>query len=273
MTHLKINNPFNAPVYHEETVSSTMDVSRKLAAEDAQHGTVITSDFQEEGRGRIQGRSWEMERGASLPFTILLRYPRIEDIPAAITLRAGLAVSLAIEDLAPSLGDSVKIKWPNDIMIGSKKVAGILCEVDGGTLNCNVHLGIGINVAQKEFPVYLRDKATSIKREIKPSVWRNEKLEMRNEQKQQDVRFVLLEKMLVRLHNELEIPYKSDWKSGLKKRLYKKGEQVVFIDGIAGSGKEVKGCLIGIGDSGELLILPDGAMEVHSFITGELSFL
>jgi len=256
MTTLKIHNPFNAPVYHEETVTSTMDVSRRLAAEGEPHGTVITADFQEAGRGRGQSRIWQMNRGENLPFTILLRYPRIEDIPQALTLRTGLAVSLAIEDFAPCLRSKVKVKWPNDIMINDKKNVGILCEADGGT----VHIGIGLNVAQKEFPAHLREKATSIAlaagRDITP-----------------DERFILLEKIIARIFEELYLQQNfTDWKTRLEQRLYKKGEQVVFVEGEAGSCKEVRGCLAGIGEGGELLIAPNGETQPRSFVTGELKF-
>jgi len=254
MITLNIKNPFNAPVYYEKTVSSTMDVSRQFAAADEKHGTVITADFQEAGRGRIFGRTWEMESEMSLPFTILLRYPRIEDIKPLLTLRAGLAVSLAVEDFAPSLKSKVMIKWPNDIMIGNKKAAGILCEADGG----NVHLGIGINMSQKEFPVHLSEKAVSVSIASGKDIAYNE-------------RCSLLEKILARLYNELETAANNEALiSGLEQRLYKKGEQVIFIDGAADTGKTVKGRLAGIGEGGELLVEPDGKTAVRSFITGEL---
>jgi len=256
MTKLEISSPFNAPVYHEETVTSTMELSRALANAGEPHGTVIVADFQEAGRGRGQDRSWQMNRLENLPFTIMLRYPRIEDIPPALTLRAGLAVSLAIEDFAPSLRGKVKVKWPNDIMIDSKKAAGILCEAAGGT----VHIGIGINVAQKEFPAHLSDKAISIalaaNRDIAPGE-----------------RFSLLEKILTRLFDELNAPQNAaNWKARLDQRLYKKGEQVVFVEGETGSGKEVRGRLAGIGDGGELLILAEGETQPRFFVTGELMF-
>jgi len=248
MKRIEVFNPFNAPVYHEETVASTMDISRDLAAMNEGHGTVIVADFQEAGRGRIRERSWEMEKKTNLPFTILLRYPHIEAIPAALTLRSGLATALAIEDFAPTLSGSIKIKWPNDIMIGSKKAAGILSEADGGT----VYIGIGINFAQKEFHGILRNKATSIgiasHRDISP-----------NE------RFILLEKILYRLHSELG---STDWKSRLEELLYKTGEKVNFIEGAAESGKVFTGRLTGIGPNGELLM--EGANGARSFITGEL---
>jgi BirA family transcriptional regulator, biotin operon repressor / biotin---[acetyl-CoA-carboxylase] ligase len=257
MTSLKIRNPFNAPVYYEETVSSTMDVSRKLEKENSPHGTVILADFQEAGRGRKRDRRWEMERGANLSFTILLRFSGIEDIPSALTLRAGLAVCLAIEDFAPCLQGSCLVKWPNDILIksvrgeGYKKAVGILCEADGG----NVHLGIGINAAQKEFPLHLREKAISIALAADRDISRDE-------------RYALLEKILSRLYSELGAA--NNWQQRLEQKLYKKDEQVLFIEGAAGSGKEVKGCLTGITDMGELLIIPDGETKPRPFITGEL---
>jgi len=259
MTSLKICNPFNAPVYYEETVSSTMDVSRNLARENSPHGSVILADFQEAGRGRKQDRRWEMERGANLSFTILLRFSGLEDIPPALTLRAGLAVCLAIEDFAPSLQGSCLVKWPNDIMIKPirgkdyKKAVGILCEADGG----NVHLGIGINTAQKEFPSHLMDKAISIALAADMDISQKE-------------RYMLLEKILLRLYDELSAA--NNWKPRLEQKLYKKGEQVLFIEGAAGSGKEIKGLLTGITDIGELLIIPNGEGQARSFITGELVF-
>jgi BirA family biotin operon repressor/biotin-[acetyl-CoA-carboxylase] ligase len=154
MMNLKIPNPFNAPVFHEETVKSTMDVSRLLAARGEPHGAVITADFQTAGRGRGGKRSWNMDRKTNLPFTVLLRYPNIKAVPVALTLRVGLAAALAIEDFAPSLSGVLKIKLPNDIMIGPKIAAGILAETDGET----VHIGVGINVAQKEFPGVLKKR-------------------------------------------------------------------------------------------------------------------
>ncbi|MDR1574718.1 MAG: biotin--[acetyl-CoA-carboxylase] ligase [Treponema sp.] len=261
MRQLAILNPFDAPVYHEETVSSTMDVSRGLAAEGAPHGTVIAADFQEAGRGRRE-RPWNMERG-NIPFTVLLRYGNIEAIPPALTLRTGLAVALAIEELVPGLAGAVTVKWPNDIMIraaldtGAKKAAGILAEAAGGT----VHIGIGINVAQREFPLSLRDKATSISlaagRRIAP-----------------EARFTLLETVLSRLYRELEAPDEkaggADWRGRLEERLYKKGEQVCFIEGAAGSDRIVEGRLAGIGSGGELLITPQGETRARPFVTGEL---
>jgi len=265
MKLLKLNNPFGAPVYHEETVSSTSDLARVLAGQKEPHGTVITADFQEAGRGRLN-RRWVTERGKSLMFTIILRYADASSMPTALTLRVGLAVSLAIEDLAPALaGDSpdspgsVRIKWPNDVMINARKAAGILTEADGE----NVFIGVGVNVAQQEFPEEYRSKAGSIIHSF-PTLAKN-------------ARFDLLEKILSRLYAEIENPTVESltaeggtWCERLLTRLYKKGETVTFAEGAADSEDLVEGILSGLGPGGELLIIPKGEVKERSFITGEL---
>ena len=251
-----VPNPFSAPVYHTETASSTMDISRGLLSRGEPHGTVIAADYQENGRGRIPGRLWQTEDKMSLPFTILLRYLKTENIPPALTLRAGLALSLAIEEFSQCLRGHVKIKWPNDIMINNKKAAGILCESDG----VNVHAGIGINIRQKEFPDHLRERATSIALAARVEIPESE-------------RFLLLEKALFHLHNELQEKNAFNWISRIEDRLYKKGEDIVFIDGAPDSGRVIKGTLRGISANGEILIASCGAKEkVESFVTGELVF-
>ena len=261
MTILEMHNSYNANVYHEETVKSTMEYSRRLAEKGEKHGTVIVSDFQEQGRGRIRGRSWQTERNEGLLFTILLRYPKTEDIPAALSLRAGLAVTAAIEDFVPSLKNKMMIKWPNDIIAGSKKIAGILCEADGGI----VHIGVGINISQKAFSAPLSEKAGSISLAAG--------IDIKNEK-----RFTLLEKILSSLYTELETPREKDgskslsWKARIEERLYKKNENVVFIEGQAGSEKKITGRLSGISESGELMIIPNGETRARSFVTGELTF-
>jgi BirA family biotin operon repressor/biotin-[acetyl-CoA-carboxylase] ligase len=259
MQQLDLSSPFGAPVCHADTVSSTMDEARLLAEQGLPHGTVLTADFQEAGRGRLRNRPWLADRGKNLFFTILLRYPKIEAIPQAITLKTGLAIAQAIEVFAPALIGTVQVKWPNDIMAGgmghTRKIAGILTEGDGAW----VFIGIGVNVAQTEFPAELRSRAGSIALALGTAL-------------PVESRFSLLEKILIRLHAELELTedYPPTWRERLTERLYRKGEQVCFINGAADSGKEITGRLTGIGDGGELLIIPDGKTEARAFVTGEL---
>ena len=258
MKLLDIKNPFGAPVYHEENVSSTFDIARKLAGENAAHGTVITADFQEAGRGR-QGRSWITEKGKNLLFTILLRYGDFSSVPKALTLRTGLAVSLgiddALDDALPAMKREymVEVKWPNDCMIGSRKIAGILAESDGA----NVYIGVGINVAQREFPPEYRAKAGSL---IQFFPCLNESF-----------RFFLLEKILLRLYKEIEQAVEENsWQDRLSDRLYKKNEIVTFIPGAPDSEHTISGVLSGIGQGGELLLIPEGETGVQAFSAGEL---
>jgi BirA family biotin operon repressor/biotin-[acetyl-CoA-carboxylase] ligase len=271
MKKISLSTPFFAPIYHKETTDSTMSDARLLAARGEPHGTVAIAEVQEAGRGRIPGRLWAAGRGDSLLFTILLRYPLFSAIPQAITLRTGLAVSLAIEDFAPPLRGLVSVKWPNDIMISAtkgglaRKAAGILTEGDGK----NVFIGVGINVSQETFPEAYRRKAVSIT------------MALGNLPPGPEDRLVLLEKVLAHLYQELgsgettfagtvaEDPAPS-WRNRLEERLYLRGRPVRFILGGAGSGELVEGVLQGLGPGGELLILPHGAPEARSFVTGEL---
>ncbi|GHV05455.1 hypothetical protein FACS189485_12450 [Spirochaetia bacterium] len=271
MTKLDLSNPFGAaihttgaPVYHAAVVSSTMDEARLLAEQGLPHGTVISADFQEAGRGRVRGRPWLADRGKNLFFTILLRYPKIEMIPQAITLKTGLAIAEAIEDFAPPLSGRVQVKWPNDIMAGDRKIAGILTEGDG----TRVFIGIGVNVAQTGFPPELRSRAGSIALALgRVGSGVPEPLPAES-------RFSLLEKILARLYEELETVEdggsQDSWRERLTERLYRKGEQVCFVDGAADSGREVTGRLAGIGEGGELLIVPEGETAAQAFVTGEL---
>ncbi|MDR0624574.1 MAG: biotin--[acetyl-CoA-carboxylase] ligase family protein [Treponema sp.] len=288
MRTLSLLNPFGAPVYWVKTTSSTMDDSRRLAAEGAAHGTVIAADFQEAGRGRGRDRPWTGRPGENLSATIVLRYPGAGAIPPALSLKTGLAVALAIEDFAPALTGLVRIKWPNDIMIFSSppgaaagteaagktlaafKAAGILTETDGKT----VHIGFGVNAAQTEFPEELRYKAISIALALSTAA----SVPAASSPPEADFapalspesRFTLLEKILARLHQELEGPDAGDWAARLEQRLYLRGQPVRFIAGAAGSGRVVEGRLAGIGKAGELLLLPPGADTPLAFFAGEL---
>ncbi|MDR2049186.1 MAG: biotin--[acetyl-CoA-carboxylase] ligase family protein [Treponema sp.] len=301
---LDIANPFGAPVYYRENLTSTMDAARALVLSglpefgeppgpSAPHGTVIVAGYQSAGRGRA-GRPWNMGRGESLPLTLILRYPALTAIPQCLTLRAGLALSLAIEDFVeiaapPALpAGRVLVKWPNDIMLiqtdgRGKKAAGILAEAAGfsGDSGGTVYLGMGINIAQGEFPPELERKACSIAGTLCPE----ESGAGPFRAKLAKGRFILLEKILVRLYDELEgsgpekaqpgtYPAAADavkqtsWRERLLQRLYMRGKPVRFFPGAAGSGGAVKGVLAGVGDAGELLIAVDG--EDRSFVTGEL---
>ncbi|MDR0707140.1 MAG: biotin--[acetyl-CoA-carboxylase] ligase [Treponema sp.] len=272
MDTISIKNPFNeAAVFHVETLSSTMDASRELAARGFPHGTVIVADRQSAGRGRTPERVWRSASG-NLYCTILLRYNGFQDIPKPLALKAGLAVASAIEDFIAGLlcdaRPAALVKWPNDIMLcpraadagmsGAKKAAGILSESDGKT----VFIGIGVNVAQSQFPKDLREKATSVALACGAALGNND-------------RFRLLEKLLFYLYRELRQTDDS-WRGRLSERLYRKDARVRFIAGKPDSGEMIEGILHGVGEDGSLLLLRNetsgagGGGEIEAFLTGEL---
>jgi BirA family biotin operon repressor/biotin-[acetyl-CoA-carboxylase] ligase len=265
-----------------------MDEGRRLAAAGSLHGTAICAGYQEAGRGRIRERPWNMDRGRNLACTVLLRFGAPGDIPPALTLRTGLAVLPAIAGLVPALADRLLVKWPNDIMIripGSaggacretaRKVAGILTEGDGGV----IYTGIGVNIAQREFPPAYRDRATSLALAAETALPGGAAAHFRGDAtpSPEDAAlpepfppgfsFRLLEGILFHLHAELTGG--NGWRRRLEERLYRRGGEVTFIDGAAGSKNAVRGRLTGIGPGGELLIVPRGEETPRPFITGEL---
>jgi len=148
-------------------VDSTQGIVFALAADGAPDRTVVVADSQAAGRGR-RGRVWQDEPGASLLTSILLR-PRLTpaQLPT-LSLTAGVAVA---EALASAAGLAPRLKWPNDVLVDGRKLAGILLESRLGpaapaapaTSACVVALGIGINVAQRAFPPELAEHATSVR--------------------------------------------------------------------------------------------------------------
>jgi BirA family transcriptional regulator, biotin operon repressor / biotin---[acetyl-CoA-carboxylase] ligase len=153
------------------TVSSTNDVGAMLAAAGNQHGAIVVADEQTAGRGRL-GRAWCSPPGSGLYVSMLLapRRARVKPERARLllTLAAGVALSQAIEVCT---GLPVDIKWPNDLLVGRRKLAGILAEaVEAGTATEAVVLGYGINVTPTAYPPDLVDRATSLELELGRSV-------------------------------------------------------------------------------------------------------
>jgi len=142
------------PRAHWRVTDSTNERARELAAAGAPHGTLVTADEQTAGRGR-QGRRWTAPPGSAVLMSLVLREFR-PDLPLA----AAVAVCEACECHASSL--PCAIKWPNDIWVEERKLAGILIE--GRPQEGWAVLGIGLNVDidEDEFPPELRDIATSL---------------------------------------------------------------------------------------------------------------
>ncbi|HTT94492.1 MAG TPA: biotin--[acetyl-CoA-carboxylase] ligase [Solirubrobacterales bacterium] len=148
---------FGSPHRHFARVGSTNTVARELAAAGAPRGTVVTAGEQTAGRGR-QGRSWTAPPGSALLYSTILRplEPRHSVLPLAVSL----AVCEAAEQLRP--GIRCQVKWPNDIHLDGRKLAGILIEArpqDGWAV---IGVGLNLTIAPAAFPPDLRDRATSL---------------------------------------------------------------------------------------------------------------
>lgn len=146
-------------VHHKaETVSTNLD------ARAGRHRDVFTADYQTAGRGRLDHK-WLSPPGVNLMMSVVLSVEGLAPGQVAtLPLVAGLAVAKAVRKFVAGEMDvrreteDVKLKWPNDVLVDGKKIAGILCERDGD----NVIVGIGVNVGQTEFDGEIADRATSL---------------------------------------------------------------------------------------------------------------
>jgi BirA family biotin operon repressor/biotin-[acetyl-CoA-carboxylase] ligase len=150
---------FFDPIEAVEFLPSTMTRAGELAAAGAPEGAIVLADHQTAGRGRL-GRTWVDRPGASLMLSVVLRPSLPADRLWSITAATGVALAeAAAELLGPAA--AVSLKWPNDLLIGGRKAAGLLAE---GHLGGALVLGMGVNVDQTadDFPPELRDRVTSL---------------------------------------------------------------------------------------------------------------
>jgi BirA family biotin operon repressor/biotin-[acetyl-CoA-carboxylase] ligase len=141
-------------------LTSTSDRAKELADEGAEHGEVVIAEVQTAGRGR-RGRVWTSPPGRNLAFSVVLR----PDLPPARAPELTLVASIAVCDSLRQAGVDAGIKWPNDVLAGGKKLAGILTELAAEPDRVHwVVIGVGVNVNARteDFPEELRGEATSI---------------------------------------------------------------------------------------------------------------
>ena len=148
---------FGSPHHHYRSTDSTNTRARELAAAGAPHGTVVTAAEQSAGRGR-QGRTWTAPPGKALLYSAIVR--PLEDRHTMLPLSVPIAVCETAEQLNPDL--DCKVKWPNDIHVEGRKLAGVLIEArpqDGWAV---IGIGLNLSIEPDEFPAELRDTATSL---------------------------------------------------------------------------------------------------------------
>ncbi|MDD4496251.1 MAG: biotin--[acetyl-CoA-carboxylase] ligase, partial [Eubacteriales bacterium] len=152
---------FESGIIYTPAVDSTNTAASSMAQEGAPEGTVVIADSQTAGRGRM-GRSWQSPPGKGVWMSFILRPELPANEVQTVTLAASVSVAQALERLT---GIKPGIKWPNDIILGSRKVCGILTEMNSEIDRVNyIIVGIGLNFSQNEgdFGVDIRDTAVSM---------------------------------------------------------------------------------------------------------------
>ena len=261
MNKEEINAVFKGDIIGREVIfydvtTSTNEKAMELAqkAPGRLEGTVIIADSQERGRGRF-GRTWISPPGVNLYFTVLLKPSFSAKEASVVTLMAAIAVASAIREC---VNLNAVIKWPNDILIGNKKVGGILTEMKSNIDTVDfiaVGIGVNVNMSLDALPENLRALATSLK---------GEKGEMIN-------RVRLLGTILAKMEHWYKILLK-----GGKKALFDEwlrlnstiGEKVM----VKTHNHTLRGIAEGVGDNGELIVkLSSGKTE--KILAGEVTIL
>lgn len=146
-------------VLYFDTIDSTNTKAQELAEKGYPSGTLVVADKQDSGKGR-RGRSWVSPSGTGIFMTLMIKPDINPNNASMLTLVAALAVAKAITSVT---GEEAMIKWPNDIVVNSKKVCGILTEMNAqfDYIN-NIVVGIGINVHNESFPEEISQMASSL---------------------------------------------------------------------------------------------------------------
>lgn len=149
-------------IVYRSSVESTNTLTESLARDGSEEWTVVVADAQERGRGR-QGRSWHSPPGHNVYTSFMVKPAIPSDYVPAISLLAGMVVAIVLEHFT---GFAAELKWPNDVLMGGKKISGILLELGSGRPGSPyLIVGIGINVNSDitEYPGQLSATATSMK--------------------------------------------------------------------------------------------------------------
>lgn len=226
-----------------DSVGSTNDYLKQLGNDGCPNGTVVAAREQTKGKGRL-GRVWKTKKDDGIAFSVLLRPNIAPSEVSAITPLAGLAVCKAIREYT---GLDCRIKWPNDIIVGKKKLVGILTEMSAEFDAVEyVISGIGINVDHSSFPEEIAFKATSIFLETGRHIDKNEFLAC-----------VLthIENEFLRSNLELN-PTALEEYNDLCATI---GRSVAFQRG----SRRTEGMAVGVAENGELkVMLSDGSIQL-----------
>lgn len=239
-----LKNPFGEIIYYKEETDSTMTDMALL--KDSKHGTIIMTDYQNNGRGRGIERNWSSLKGENLLFTLSLFPEKISHPLLRVPLICGLALAQYLREIH-SL--NAVLKWPNDVLVDEKKIAGILCEYRAG----QILLGMGINCKQKSFDSDISEKTTSLS--LKGIRSSNPEL--------------VLEGFLVYLKKRLENP---DWKKESLSFLYKLNEEVTVCEGMPENEEIIRLKIEDLSDEGFLIVRELISGKIRHISAGEIRF-
>jgi BirA family biotin operon repressor/biotin-[acetyl-CoA-carboxylase] ligase len=236
-------------VYLPET-SSTNDEARRLAEAGTPEGTVVVTDYQTAGRGRLS-RSWAAPKGCCLLLSLVFRPEVAPHQLQRLTMICGLALATAIEE---KTGLAVGLKWPNDVVFGEAKVAGILTEIGLSGRRIDyviVGMGLNVNLDPGQLPADLAMPATSLSQVLGRPVSRVPLLQAFL--RQVEARYLALQAG--------QSPH-DEW----AQRLVTVGQMVK----VSSSGQEYSGVAEGVNADGALLVrLPDGRLQ--TVLAGDVS--
>lgn len=243
---MRDSSHMNGPRLHLTAIDSTNSYTTELLSHsDIPAWTCVTTEFQSGGKGQ-RGKAWQSDAGENLLCTVLLK----ESIPASEQYLVSMAVALALTDTLDGFGIDASIKWPNDVLVGGKKIAGILIEnhVNGSTIEHSI-VGVGLNVNQIAFDVF-DWPATSIRLET--------------------ARFRDLDELLSlfidHLHKRVELMGSDSvqLRNAFRKRLHAVGQSVSLMT----ANESIQGVLVGVEPSGALVIQLEDTQR--SFHNGEI---
>ncbi|MBN2875376.1 MAG: biotin--[acetyl-CoA-carboxylase] ligase [Spirochaetales bacterium] len=250
MNTSRVRNPFpGGTAAYVPIVSSTMDEARRLSSE-SRYG-FVRAGTQRAGRGRLPGRTWYDDEGASLLVTFW--FPAHTFAGAPLPMVAGLALVRACEALArdthASFRHPLTLKWPNDVLCGHGKLAGILCEATEGL----VYAGIGVNCGQSSFPDGLRTPPTSIFLETGRPTPPDE----------------LLERLATELYALRDAG--RSWQADYEARMAYRGQRVSFSPGF--DLPPIAGTLAGVDHTGAIVMdtIDANGVSRTSYASGELT--
>ncbi len=240
-------------IYFFPRLDSTNQEAQQQARRGAGEGTAILADAQSRGKGRL-GRPWESPPGINLYVSLVLR-PEISPARAPqLTLMAGVAVCRALFKVS---GLDARLKWPNDVLVRGRKVAGILAEMEAESGRVVfVVLGVGINVnwREEDMPSFLRATATSLRSEVGKEISRAS--------------------VAGEIFDELEDWYAEFLKEGFSPRLREEWNRLSWINGkrvtVTLPDGAVSGEALGLDRNGALLLV-DEQGKTHHLVAGDVS--